>query len=151
MLDQRTSFKVDWKKLKRTWSRLSLDVPLVGLRFLTPTASSKPPPNRLLRPFKVAADFPNLPHQRSDRSTSQATAFIAAFIAAFSVPGPAAAAAPGRCKGLPSPRAAAAAAAARRHAGDERVHELAVEGHVDEGVDAAVEGEQPEQPAEGGH
>ena len=29
--------------------------------------------------------------------------------------------------------------------------ELSVEGHVDEGVEAAVEGEQPEQPAERGH
>ena len=29
--------------------------------------------------------------------------------------------------------------------------ELSVEGHVDEGIEAAVEGEQPEQPAERGH
>ena len=84
----------------------------------------------------------------------QAEAPLESFVStALSVPGPGAAApaAPGGCEGLPASRAAAAAAAARRHAGDERVHELAVEGHVDEGVDAAVEGVQPEQPAEGFH
>ena len=46
------------------------------------------------------------------------------------------------------PCAAAAAGGDSRRKG---VDELSVEGHVDEGVEAAVEREQPEQPAERRH
>ena len=51
----------------------------------------------------------------------------------------------------PGPGGGGAAAAAGGESGGEGVDELPVERHVDEGVQAAVEGEQPEEPAERRH
>ena len=48
-------------------------------------------------------------------------------------------------------RPGGSAAAAGGYSGREGVDELPVEGHVDEGVEAAVEREQPEEPAERRH
>ena len=71
----------------------------------------------------------------------------------FSFPGSATAAGGrlGRGRRPPGPGGGGAAAAAGGESGGEGVDELPVERHVDEGVQAAVEGEQPEEPAERRH